>query len=114
VTFGQEAVGGIGSTTAYKGRLAVHGDDLDLVVDLRFEDETLEVRTRNESLGRWPISEVQVSQLESGIFSLRLGTDEALFAAADPQGFASRAIPPRMRGRHLQAAITSNLKPSGW
>jgi hypothetical protein len=114
VTLGQEEVGGIGSATAYQGRLAVHGDGLDLLVDLRFEDEILEVRTGNQSLGRWPISEVQVSQLESGIFSLRLGTDEALFAAADPQGFASRATPPRMRGRHLRSAVNRNAKISGW
>jgi hypothetical protein len=86
----------------------------DLVVDLRFEDEILEVWSSNESLGCWPISQVQVSQLESGIFSLRLGTDEALFAAADPKGFATRALPPRIRGRHLRSAFDENLKLSGW
>ena len=100
------------STSSYQGRLAVQDDHL--VVDLRFEDESLEVWTSTESLGRWPISQVEVSQLESGIFSLRLGTDEALFAAADPQGFASRAIPPRLRGRHLRAAMANDLRVSGW
>lgn len=102
----------MGSTSTYQGRLAVQGDDL--VVDLRFEDESLEVWTSNESLGRWPISQVQVSRLDSGIFSLRLGADEALFAAADPQGFASRAIPTPLRGRHLRSAVNRNLKISGW
>ena len=95
----------MGLTATYQGRLAVRGDELDLVVDLRFDDETLEVRTRNESLGRWPISEVKVSQLDSGIFSLRLGREEALFAASDPPGFAVQAIPARFRGRHLKGAM---------
>ncbi len=113
MTFGLEEAGRVGSTSTYQGRLAVQGDDLDMVVDLRFDDETLEVRTQNESLGRWPISEVQVSQLDSGIFALRLGTDEALFAAADPRGFASKAIPARFRGRHLRSAVSPNLKLSG-
>ena len=103
----------MGSRATYQGRLAVQGDDLDLVVDLRFDDESLEVRTGNESLGRWPISEVQVTQLDSGIFSLRLGSDEALFAAADPQAFASKAIPARLRGRHLRPTVNRNLKISG-
>ena len=102
----------MGATSTFQGRLAVQGDDL--VVDLRFEGENLEVCTTNESLGRWHLAEVQVSQLDSGIFSLRLGADEALFAAADPQGFASRAIPTRLRGRHLRAAITDNLRVAGW
>jgi hypothetical protein len=109
---GQAETGGMGSASTYQGRLAVEGDHL--VVDLRFEDESLEVWTSNESLGRWPISQVQVSQLDSGIFSLRLGTDEALFAAADPKGFASRAISARLRGRHLRSAVNKNLKISGW
>ena len=100
------------SASTYQGRLAVQGDDL--VVDLRFANERLEVWASNEPLGIWPISQVHVSQLESGIFSLRLGTDEALFAAADPQGFASKAIPPRLRGRHLRSAVNRNLKISGW
>jgi hypothetical protein len=102
----------VGSTSTYQGRLAVQGDHL--VVDLRFEDGCLEVWASHESLGRWPISQVQVSRLDSGIFSLRLGTDEALFAAADPQAFASKAIPARVRGRHLRSAIDGNLKISGW
>ena len=102
----------MGLTATYQGRLAVQGDDL--VVDLRFEDESLEVWSSNQFLGRWPISQIQVSQLDSGIFSLRLGTDEALFAAADPQGFASKAIPTRFRGRHLRSALNPNLKLSGW
>ncbi|MGH8959217.1 MAG: hypothetical protein ACRDVK_11165 [Acidimicrobiia bacterium] len=114
MTLGRVEAGGMGSTTTYQGRLAVQGDDLDLVVDLRFEDENLEVCTPNESLGRWHISEVQVFQLDSGIFSLRLGTDEALFSAADPQGFASIAITAGSRGRHLRAAVSRNLKLSGW
>ena len=113
MTLGREDANEMGLTATYQGRLAVRGDDLDLVVDLRFDDVSLEVRTRNESLGRWPISDVQVSQLESGIFSLRLGTDEALFAAADPRRFASKAIPAKFRGRHLRSAVNTTLKLSG-
>jgi hypothetical protein len=101
------------STTTYRGRLTIPGDAFDLVVDLRFENESLEVRTLHESLGRWPISEVHVFQLESGVFSMRLGAEEALFAAADPEGFALRAIPARFRGRHLRTAVDTNLNKSG-
>ena len=101
----------MGSTSVYQGRLAMQSDDV--VVDLRFEDENLEICTPYESLGRWPMSEVEVSQLESGIFALRLGMDEALFAAADPQAFASRAIPAGLRGRHLRTDGSKHLKLSG-
>jgi hypothetical protein len=89
----------MGST--YVGRLAVEGD-LALEVDLRFEEEDLEIRTPKESLGRWPLHEVFVSRLESGIFSLQLGPETALFAAADPLAFARTAIPAIPRGRHLR------------
>ena len=102
----------MGATATFQGRLAVESEDL--LVDLRFEGENLEVRTENESLGRWPISDVQVVQLDSGIFSLRLGTDEALFAASDPHGFASTAIPTRFLGRHLRSDFDRNPTSSGW
>ena len=101
----------MGATATFQGRLAVEGDDL--LVDLRFEGENLELCTGDQSLGRWPMADVRVSQLDSGIFSLRLGSDEALFAAADPRSFAAKAIAPRFRGRHLRSAINTNLKLSG-
>jgi hypothetical protein len=59
-------------SSTYLGRLAVEGD-LALEVDLRFEGENLEIRTPKESLGRWPLHEVFVSRLESGIFRYSSG-----------------------------------------
>lgn len=100
----------MGSTSSYQGRLAIQSDSVDLVVDLRFEGETLEISTCHESLGRWPMSEVEVSQLNSGIFSIRLGTENVLFAAVDPPGFALQAIPARFRGRHLKGAMRRTMK----
>lgn len=101
------------SISTYQGRLAVDGDPLVLVVDLRFEDENLELCTSRESLGRWPLTDVRVSQLDSGIFSLHLGSETALFAADDPIGFAQGVIPSGNQGRHSRAVVSRNQAVGG-
>ena len=75
-----------------------------LSVTLRLGDDTLEVHTATMSLGSWLITEVRISQLDSGIFSLQLGSDRALFAAADPLGFAYETTRPSP-GRHLRSLV---------
>lgn len=101
----------MGSKSTFQGRLSVDGVPLVLFVDLRFEDETLSMSTPTLSLGSWPVTEVQVSQLASGFFSLRLGSDTALFAAADPLGFAE-SLAPRSQGRHLRSAVRTDHQAS--
>jgi hypothetical protein len=120
MVLGQEATGRVGAKFSFYGYLGLDGDPLDLLVDFRFEDDRLSIRASHDSLGSWPTSQVQVTQFVGGIFSVRLGSEEVLFAPDDALRFSQHVQPnadgegppnlsrhreTRTQGRHLRASL---------
>jgi hypothetical protein len=62
-------------------------------VELAFTDSTLTVTTDGETLGSYPIDEVDVARVGSNRFDLRVGSDTLMFTADDAMSFSYEALP---------------------
>ncbi|HVR32717.1 MAG TPA: hypothetical protein VMS74_08405 [Acidimicrobiia bacterium] len=93
------------SDLRYRGILELDAARRDggLAVELAVSDRALVVTSDGETLGSYPIDQIEVSRLDSDRFDLRVGDDQLIFTAEDAIRFSYEAMPmiQSLRGHHI-------------
>jgi hypothetical protein len=83
-------------------------------VELAFTDRTLTVSAGGETLGSYPIEEVDVSRVGSNRFDLRVGSDTLMFTPDDATGFSYEALPMLESARNHRSQQAVNRVRTWW